>query len=306
MALARSGFSPWQGAHALRVVLSGTATANITETGDFDTALDGVISVWLSICVGADFTLNDGDAVIVFALQSAGPTNEVVFGIDRSGSAYRFFAGETGATRTQVFTRSNSRWVQIELTCNIDAGGGANDGTIDFYIDGGQVGAQITGLTQAAIAQAQLGAISGTAAGDAGTFLIGGIIADDLRIFPRERFPLETVWVTRDMTAWLGPVTLDAVSLTGTSTDATLTILDADVFESGFTSVSREPVVYVRNVTASDQAPGFNVPVKLTKGAYVQLTGTNPQAWVSIKSPSGAVRSHAHYVQAGRSRGGIT
>ena len=302
-ALARQGLAPWRGAHALRLRLSGTATANITETGGFDTAVGSTISVWFPVCIGADLDLNDGDAVILFALQSAGAVNEVVFGVDRSGANYRLFAGETGATNTLVITRSNKRWYQVELTCSIAAG----TGTIDFYIDGAAVGAQIASLTQADITQGQLGAISGTAAGNAGTILIGGVVADDLRVYPRIQFPVDTAWVTRDQTCFIGPCRVDNVVVTGTATDAVLTILDADIFESTGIAFSREPSIYIRNVVANEQSPGYNSPIEFKRGVYVQLTGTNPQAWISLvqKSDYGAVvRSHANYVDRGlRHRG---
>lgn len=303
-ALAAQGLSPWQGAHALRVRLSGTSTGFIQEDADFDLALDAAaFSVWFPVLIAADFTLSDGNAVILFAMQSAGPVNEIVVGVDRSGDNYRLFAGETGATRTLVIQRSNSRWYQVELTINLDAGA-ANDGTIDFYVDGGAVGAQITALDQAAIAQARLGVVSGTAAGNSGTVLIGGIIADDLRVYPRERWPVDTFWVTRDINAFVGPCTIDQVVLTGTGTNAVLSIYDTDIYTATGISFSKEPVVYIRNVTANDQSPGLNTPVQLKKGAYVALTGTDPQAWVSIKPPSGAVFSHGHYVSRGQARGG--
>ena len=303
--LARAGFAPWRGGHALRLALSGTATANIAETGDWDTALAGTIETWFPVCIGADLTLTDGDAVILFSLDSAGPVSEAVVGVRNNGGVYELFAGETGATRTLAITRNSKRWYQIEINCTIDDSGGAANGTIDFFVDGAQVGAQITGLNQATITQIRLGAVSGTAAGNAGTILIGGIIADDARIFPRTRFHGETVWVTRDMVAWVGPCTLDDVRLTGTGTDGTLTILDTDIFETAGMAYSREPVVYVRNVTASDQSPGQFAPVQCHKGAYVQLAGTNPQAWLSITSPSQVVLSQEGYVQRGLRRSGL-
>lgn len=268
-------------------------------------ALDAAaMSFWFPVCIGADLTLADGDTVILFALDSAGPVNEVVFGVRNNGGVYELFAGETGATRTLPIVRNSKRWYQVELTVNIDAGAG-NDGTIDFYVDGAQVGAQITGLDQAAISQGRLGVVSGTAAGNVGTILIGGIIADDLRVYPRTRFHGETAWVTRDSVAFLGPCTLDDVRLTGTGTDAVLTILDTDIFESTGVGFSREPVVYVRNVTASDQAPGQFAPVRIHKGTYVQLTGTSPQAWLSICPPSQVVLSQEGYVQRGLKRTGV-
>src|SRR3990167_4958068 len=129
--LARGGFAPWQGAHALRAQLSGTATGLITETGSFDTAQNGSIFIWFPVCIGADLSLTDGDAVILFALDSAGPVNEVVFGVRNNGGVYEFFVGETGSTRTLAITRNNKRWYQIELSCLIDGAGSL--GTIDWY-----------------------------------------------------------------------------------------------------------------------------------------------------------------------------
>lgn len=297
--LARGGFAPWRGAHALRVRLAADATGFITETGGFDTAQGGTISVWFSLLIGADLSLTAGDTVVLFALDSAGPVNEAVVGVRNNGGVYELFCGETGATRTLPITRNTKRWYQIELTATI---GNPADGTLDFYVDGAQVGAQITTLTQATITQARLGAVSGTAAGNLGTILIGGIIADDLRVYPRTRFPQDTAWITRDQTAWVGPCTIDAASVTGTGTDAVLTVLDADIYTATGIDFSREPAIYVRNVVANDQAPGFNPPIKLTRGAYVQLTGTSPQAWISITSPSQVVRSSANYVDRGLRR----
>ena len=241
--------------------------------------------------------LNDGDALILFDMQSAG-VDEVVFGLRRSGDDYQLFAGETGATRTLTIQRSNSKWHQVELEITLDAGA-ANNGTLTFHVDGGQVGAQITGLDQGATDNGQLGVVSGSAASNAGTILIGGIIADDTRIFPRKYPVRETVWLTKDAQVFIGAGVIDSVVVTGTSTDAVATLLDTDIYEAGLTNFSREPVAYVRNVVANDQSPGLNLPVEFYKGVYIQLTGTNPQAWVSIKNGS-IVQGHGGYVEFGR------
>ena len=299
--LARGGFAPWRGAHALRLRLSGTATAEIVETGTFDTAAAGTISVWFPLLIGADLSLTDTDTILLASLDSAGPVSEAVVGIRNNGGAYELFCGETGATATLPITPNNKRWYQIEVVAVIDDGV-SDDGTLVFYVDGAQVGATITGLDQAAITQFRLGAISGTAAGNRGTILIGGVIADDVRIYPRERFAQDSVWVTRDITAFVGPCTLDAASVTGTSTDAVMTILDTDIYSATGIGFSREPRVYLRNVTANDQAPGFNTPIEIKRGAYVQLTGTSPQGWVSIRRPSAVVMSAANYVDLGLRR----
>lgn len=299
--LARSNFAPWNGAHCARARLSGTAVGYVTETGDFDTAADGTIYVWFSVCIGADLSLTAADTVILFALESAGPVSEVVVGVRNNSGTYELFCGETGATRTLAIVPNNKKWYQIEVAANIDSGG-PNDGTVDFYVDGAQVGAQITGLDQAVITQASFGAVSGTAANNRGTILFGGIIADDARVYPRERFPNNTFWVTRDINAFVGPCVIDAASVTGTSTDAIMTILDTDNYSSTGTDFSREPVAYLRNVTASDSSPAFNGPIVCKRGAYVQLAGTSPQGWVTIKEGGTPVMSAAQYVDRGQAK----
>lgn len=294
--LANQGLAPWRGAHAFKMALNGTAVGYIVETTGFDTSAAGTIHIWLSVCIPANLSLSSGDTIILFALQSAGPVNEAVFGVRNNSGAYELFAGETGATRTLAITRNNKKWYQIELSCLIDSGG--NDGTIDFYVDGGAVGAQITGLTQAAITQGSLGAISGTGSGNTGTILIGGIMADDARIYPRERFPLNTFWVTRDMNCFVGQGVISKVELTGTSTDAVVSILDTDNYVSTGNHFSREPRVYVRNTTANADAPNAQIgPILFNNGAYVQLTGTNPQALVYMADEgSGYVKSSGGYI----------
>lgn len=302
--LARHGLHPWRGAHAMRARLNGTAVAYVEETSGFDIALEASLNIWFPVLLAENLTIASAGAVILFALQSAGPVNEVVVGVRNNSGVYELFAGETGATRTLPITRNNKKWHEIELAVTISAAGPTTDGTIDFYVDGGQVGAQITGLGQAAIAQAQFGAVSGTSANDAGDILFGGILADDARIYPRHssRFR-ETVHVTNDIeTVFIGAGTLDAASVTGTGTDAVMTIFDSDIYLSTGIGFSRQPIQYLRNVSANDQSPGFNTPVEFKKGITVQLAGTNPEGYISIKRPSSVVMSPANYVDRGMKR----
>jgi hypothetical protein len=299
--LARQGFAPWAGAHCARARLSGTAVGYLTHTSAFDLSASGTISAWFTICVGEDLFLNDTDTIILYSLL-ASATNESVFGIRNNGGVYEFFAGETGATRTMTIVPNNKKWYQIEVVSVIDSGVG-NDGTLAVYVDGFLLGAAVTALDQGAITDGRFGVISGTASGDRGTILFGGLIADDLRIYPRKRFATEK-WITHDITAFVGHFWLDSASITGTSTDAILTCYDTDIFESTAVSFSRSPKVYIRNVTANDQSPGMTTPVEFTKGCYAVLAGTAPQAFLSLRNALNqtVVQSGANYVDAGRAR----
>lgn len=290
--LARAGQAPWQGAHALRVQLSGANNAYVEDAG---ITAQSPISLWAPILVGADFTIDDADVVNVIEVRSTDAIPEAFVAVRRTGANYELVAGDGTTVQRNygTITRSNSRWYQIELTVNRTAG------TIDWYVDGGQVGSQITAVSIDSLTVVRAGAPSGTSAGDSGTILVGRVIIDDARVFPRKRFPGETIWITRDINAFIGSGTIDSVQLTGTSTDAVLTILDTDIYNATDTSFSREPVVYVRNVAANDQSPGLNLPKEFYRGAYVQLTGTNPQAFISLKGGC-LVGSQANYIDHAR------
>jgi hypothetical protein len=301
--LSRQGLTPWRGSHCVRLQLNGTATSYLSETDDFVVTAGNGLFVWFTCCITESLSLAASDVIELFVLRSAS-ANEVTFGVRNNAGQYELYIGETGATRTLAITRSNKKWYQIEIDMTLDSGGG-NDGTIDWYVDGYQVGAQIDSLDQAAIAAAWYG-ISETDAPTAaatGTILLGPIIADDARIYPKQRFFEETTWVTRDIHAFIGPCTLDSASLTSTDVNGVLTVYDTDNYTNDAADLNnREPVIYIRNVTANDQSPGFNTPVEFHHGIYCQMTGGNPQAFISIMKPSTVVMSGAQYVDRGKAR----
>lgn len=290
--LSRYGLAPWRGAHAMRVTIDGSNTAYV-QAAAFAQATQ---SVWLPICVHDDFTLNDGNNLQIFALFSAGTTREATISIRRSGSDYQFVANDPsqGVEAVTTFSRDKTRYYQLEMTVN------RTNGTIDFYLDGGQVQSQLTGIAMGVPIFARMGVLN-VAASQSGILLFGGVISDDTRIFPRRRFPCDTAWVTHDMQAFIGTGAIDSAQLTGTNTDAVLNVLDTNIYETAITDFSREPIVYTRNTVANAQVPNYHAPIIFNRGLYVQLTGTAPQAWLSLQ-PNGTqvIMSHGNYVDAGR------
>src|SRR5688500_5644836 len=89
--LARGGRAPWQGSHAMRARLVDDAVGFVTETGTFDTSAAGTIHIWFTVLIGADVTLAASDTVVLFALQSAGPIAEAVFGVRNNAGTYELF-----------------------------------------------------------------------------------------------------------------------------------------------------------------------------------------------------------------------
>ncbi len=305
--IARQGFAPWSGAHVVRGKLNGTAVGFITETGTFDLAATNTLHILFPVLIGEDVTLAVSEHVVLFCLDSAGPVLEASFGVRNNAGVYELFFGETGlaGTRTFPITRSNKKWYEIEISVLIDSGVG-DDGTMTNYIDGGPIGAAIGTLDQAAITQARYGIVTGTTATAKGTILLGPIMADDARIYPRRRNRFKCdQWVTRDRTVWIGTGELDAVSLTATDTAGVMNIYDTDIFETTGVNFSRIPLIYTRNVTANDQSPGMTTPIRFEKGVYVQLAaGASPQAFLSLKDECAAsvIMSDANYVEKGQKR----
>ena len=312
--LARNGTAPWSGDRAMKCTPSGSATSYLhgTAAGNIFTVIDAneTFYFWFPICVQADFTLTASDVLPVFQLKSGTTTTEVEFGIQRTaGGDYQFYAGETGATNTITFTRNNKVWHQIELTVHLDAGGG-NDGTLDFYVDGNPVGAQITALDQAVITDGWLGISSEgeTLDSASGSFLIDQMVmTSDNRIYPQERFPT-TKYIHQNEVAFVGPCILDSIHFTSTTQLQQCIITDTDDSISTGRG-ARAPRMILGGLTAKEVVPGFQSPIKFERGvrlAFVDDAGTATatvpfEAVVTVNGGS-PVMSHANYVDRGLKR----
>jgi len=287
--LARFGLAPYRGAYCARIRAgSGTNSAFYREDEGFDAAASARLTVRFYFYLDADFTMADGDKFSLYEAESTlNTTTEIAAGLDRSGTDLRVWFAETQAAatvRTRVLGditaayRSGrsplGQWHHLEIDATIDAGGG-NDGTLDGWVDDTSIGAQITGLDQAAIVDAKIGII-GKEAGTTGTILIDQVIADNGRIFmDRERFPRNR-WVHAPQDhPIIGPGRFSA-AVTGTGTNAVLSLYDAD-----WAPDRLEPIAVIRNLTANEFVPGHDV-FEVSRGLYCTLTGTDVQAFFSI------------------------
>lgn len=278
---------PWHGAYAAHINLAGgTANAYYEETDGFDTAQNTVVWVRFYLYVTEDLTMADTDRFDIFALQSAGPVNEVTIGIRDSSGTKQLIVSETASSTAQAATLTLGMWHLVELRADIDSS--ANDGTIDLYLDGTQVGSQITGLTQAAISQARLGAMGIDAGTTAGHIFFDDVLVDDARPYgDRERLPLFNKWIFVDSTSSTRNEHIilgrgrACITLTGTGTNAVLTLYDTD--KAGDAANLTQPLRVIRNLTANEFVGPID-GVEFTKGLYATLTGTNAQAWFDITS----------------------
>lgn len=298
--LARQGMAPYRGSYAMRVRLAGGTTSQfVREDTGYDTSAAGTFFHRMYFYLGKDLVMADTDKFSLFEAESVlNTTTEVAFGIIRSGANINLWYAETAAATAQTFTLGSTttalgKWYHIEIKALVDSGVG-NDGTLDAWLDDAP-GTQITALDQGAIVDAKIGVI-GPDAGTSGTILIDDIIADDARIFmDRDRFrqpnSQQTFATDHPM---VGPGKF-SVWLTGTGTNAVLSIYDSDGVPSRL-----EPITIIRNLTANEGVPSHDI-LEVKKGAYCVLSGTAAQAFYSIDC--GGIYSDGTYVAVGQRNG---
>jgi 3D (Asp-Asp-Asp) domain-containing protein len=303
--LARAGMAPYKGSYCLRTRLAaGTTSQYVREDTGFDLAATNSLFFRWYFYLGKDLTMATNDKFSLVELESTlDTTTEAAAGILYDGTNLKFWMNETqAAAAPTTFTLGTpaqvlGRWIHAEVKVVIDAGGG-NDGTIDAWIDDATAGTQIASLDQAAIVDAKFGVI-GPDAGTSGTVLIDQIIADDTQIYRnKERFRTVNVW-TYDLQDHpiVGPGEF-SVGITGTGTNAVLTIYDTDGIPTNLT-----PLAILRNTVANEFIPGHDI-FRVDHGAYITLTGTNAQAFVSVTK--GGMTSDASYVNRGLKQGRVS
>lgn len=284
---------PWHGAYAMRIVLSGgTTAAFITDTTGFVAAANATFHCRLMIWLSSDFTMADSDLVQILNIRNGSAVTEASLFLEYStANGLRWAWGETGNSNATPAIRG--KWTSLELHCEVDEGVG-NDGSIELLVDGVSAGSA-TGLDQAAFADGQLGVI-GPDAGTSGTILIDHIITDTAEIgAPKDRFN-HTTRITRSGHLFVGPGRLHNVTLIdGGSGDSTVTLYDTDLAE---TTDDGNAKAILQSTANSEIVDPAGMPVDFTRGCYVSLAGTNPQAILQVNravayGSDGAIRNYA-------------
>lgn len=278
---------PFEGAYCMRAVLSGgTADAFVLE-GDIDIAASTRRHVAFDMWISPTFTGTADDTINIFEAQSAGPVVEATFGLRvvAATDVINLGIGETAPTSfsSQAFERGV--WHTIELDITLDSGAG-NDGTIDLYVTRhGSPAAtavyatQVTGLDQAAVIQGVLG-VQDHLATTTGVILFDNFKFDDGRIYPKTRRYDDSVLLTKSGHAFVGPGCIENVTLmSGAATDNVVTVYDTD---TGDTNDATSIVCELKNTANNELVDPAGMPVHVTRGCYVSMSGTNPRALVKM------------------------
>jgi hypothetical protein len=269
----------------MRAILSGgTADAFVLE-GDLNIAADGNEFIKFDVWLSPDFTGTSDDTVVLFESQSASAV-EVAFGLRvvAATNAINFGVGKATPTSFGSIDIQRGVWYTVELDITLSTAVTAN-GTIDLYVtkEGDKPGpvhvAQVTGLTQIAAIQGVLG-IQDHLATTTGAILFDNFVSDDGRVYPkRNRWP-EEILLTKSGHAFVGAGKIRNVTLlSGAGTDCVLSVFDTDEAD---VNDATNIVVELRNTADNETVDPAGVPVCLSQGAYVQLSGTNPRAMVQV------------------------
>lgn len=263
---------PYRGAYAALIDLSlGTADAYYQEDTGFDVAANTAAAMRFAFWISSSLVMATNDTFDLFEWQSAGPINEFTARIINTAGVITFSAGDPGPVSGPTFRTSPitlNTWHVAELVINTGTGA---DATCTVYLDGQQLGAQITGITCAALTQARLGAIGIDAGTTRGRILLDQIVADDTQVGSfSKRFDM-TRLATKSGHLLIGPGSIvESDLILSTALDETMTMWDTDTANT--TDIHNRVAVY----------QAFR-PIYVKRGLYVVLGGTNPIGVIKCK-----------------------
>lgn len=277
--------APFRGAYCARFRLGAeTTTVFLTHT-TIDIADTATAHFRWYMQLAPDFAFTADDVVSLFKLrQAGGGTVELTVGLNlvtatdaiTIGGSDGVAAASFGATRLQ-----RGVWHCIEVGALVST---TDVGTLTVWLDGVSQVALTTLDQAAAVGDGDLGVMDRLAT-TTGTILVDDFVMDTERVYPiADRFP-EILLLTKSGTVFLGNGLIDNVSLlSGAGTDCVLRVYDtawADANDSG------NIVIELKNTANNELVDPAGTPVTVTRGAYVQLTGTTPRALVKICRGSG-------------------
>jgi len=253
---------PYRGAYAALIDLAlGTADAYYQEDDGFDVAANTAAAARFFFWLSSDLVMAASDTFDLFRWQSAGPTTEFSANIQNNAGVITFRAGDGGAGTFRTSPITLNTWHCAELVINTGTGVNA---TCTVFLDNYQLGAQITGITCAALTQAWLGSIGIDAGTTRGRILLDQVVCDDTRIGAfTKRFDMTRI-ATKSGHVLLGPGSaLEADIILSAAMDETMTMWDTDTADTS--DLSRRVLMY----------QAFR-PIFVQRGLYVVLAGTNP------------------------------
>lgn len=288
--------APYKGAYCMEILCGGETAAHQLIEGDLD-AVD-TATVWsrFYLFIGNDFTATADDIFNIFEFNSAAAVERAVsLRITAATQEINLGVGKVAGTVWSDTALERGRWHCIEAKEVVQTAG---TGTGDVYLNGSLV-ASITTLTDIANTTGSLGT-KNVLSTTSGHLYFDCFVFDDLQVgMYKDRYP-EVQYLSKTAHVCLGQSELLNITLLpGAGTNNILRIFDTD---SADILGDANIVAELNNLTASEPPIDLaDVPLCVKRGAFIQLSGTNPRALVHIGASQGYV-SHGRVRQLGSKR----
>ncbi len=275
---------PYRGAYAAEIDFGtkGTSTnpAYYHETTAFDlTAPASAVYLKFYFYAASDpaWTMATTNRFSIFQLNSAAACEFVTDILYTTAAGYQIVGAQNVTGTDRSCTLEFDKWHCVEAAITINAGAG----TLDFYVDGNQIGSQVTTLTNATTTYALYGCTGPDAGTTSGRYYLGPIYLDDTnRIYPdQERFPFNRL-ISKTQQIFVGPGHIDSATLLTTGASNDLKLYDTDL---GSTAVPEDS--YKVNLSISTHT-SVDDPIRFDRGCYAVLAGTSPRAQIVMTQGS--------------------
>jgi hypothetical protein len=294
--------APYRGSHCMRIVHGAVTTAATLTEGDVDIALGATRYVRFYLQIPSDFSFTATDTFPILELQGAADAVQIVVGLlaNATTGLVNIGIGNSVPTAFWAVGLRIGVWYCVEVEIVLDSGAG-NDGTAALYVSAEDeststtsLGTGLATMNQIAVTHAVLGT-QDTLATTTGTLLFDEFAFDDARLHNLRRWDTSRR-MTKSGHAVVGPGKVSVSLAAGGAADNVLRIYDTD------TADTNQPRLYELRNSAADETVESRRDIYVRKGAYIELSGTNPQAFVEIQEANvyGSTAAYRNYGLAAR------
>ena len=291
---------PYRGAYCMRIDCGDTNDHTLFEE-DLNIADAATAWVRFYLYIHPDFAATADDIFNIFEWQSTSNVVEACISLQITAATDLVDIGIADGTEVSSgFTNlPKGVWHLVEALFTVDVTPGT-DGVLTLHVNTTQF-QTVTGHNQSlAITHGLLGT-QNTESTTTGVLLFDQFVFDDLQIYGfQRRFP-ETILCTKSQHVFVGNGRIDNVTLLSgdTTVDNQVKIYNTDTAD---TNDASHIVVELRNTAVKEIVDPAGMPVRVTRGAYVQISGTvedgGPRALVQIGAAQGwgsegAIRNYA-------------
>lgn len=268
---------PFRGAYALFAEL-GVDTDSYVRSTSIAIGSGGNEHSRFMFYIGDDVEATTTTEVILYTMEPA--VAAVGVRIESGGDIKFGIRSNTDAFTTSDIVLEKGKWYTAELHSATTNGNTCTARLKELGIELETVNDVVTG----AITEGRLGVIgvgAGSLADVSGSIILDQLVHDVSRVYGvDERFPQRLLINDSQQHVFVGSGCIEDIQLlAGAGTDCVLEVYDTDEADTTMSNL----VARVTNNTSGETVNyEGRLPIRVSKGAYITLSGTDPQAVISI------------------------